>query len=1591
MKDKVPKFTNKDEYATYKTKVDIWREITDVPEAKMAGTLMMELKEKPLEVAFTCDRTKLKTEKGKHADGTTVVVGVDHLLEVLDKMYISKEVLVQKYDEFKVILRKSDQGLDEFIQIFERKKDDLANDGLTIPDLILASELLRSANLPPGDEKLARVTCPEMSFKEVKESLLRFNQYPGTKEKALPIKVIKREFEETVNIVNKDEDVVLEDENEILYNNSGYRRGGNMNSSRGGYYSRGGHNNYRGGRNAGGNPGNDKNWCFGCGSMGHWVNDCPEMMKLPYYSYPRDLNVRPDQGQYNGYNNNQYRLRYNNQGYNQSRPNFQPRGRAQYQPRQQQYQSGNQGPYPTYMTSMVPAVDDSQWHYEYDDGQCNIEDPYRPIFFVNDIDREEEDIFLVGETIGHALLDTGASMTVCGENWYDRFIESIDEKEKSLVQENESEVVFKFGAGKLKAKKFALIPVTVFERDIMLQVHVVNSDIPLLISLKTMKNMGINLDCQSDVVTVRGKEFNVKMTTGGHYSIPINRVNEVDAESLKSIFIAEKMDSKKIADKLHRRFAHARSHRVIKLLKSAEYENSEEIEKELIEIDKTCQFCKKYKRAHPLPKVSLPLADSFNQLVAVDLKMIGDTWVLHCIDYVSRFSNAVIVENKTTEEITEKFLKIWISLFGTPELLYSDNGGEFVSDLVETLCTAFDITQATTPSESPFGNGVCERHNSLIGEMTVKLEEETGNNLEVCLMWALQAKNSLVNVNGFSPYQFVFGKNPYLPGVLTSRLPAMDDTNGSAIVAKHLNCMYKAREAFVQAECSARIKRALQGKIYQGTHQRFLTGDMIYYKREKSKGWLGPAKVLIQDGTKILIKSGGLIRRIHPCKCVLAEEAEKQMASNVDDITHNQVSRVSAVSQKDNEESDSSDSEDDEYIYRERDQTPEQSNNEVIDVELEEINGAMNEKGSPTGDDFRQGEVSEMEVEKDEDNSTSKNGNGMVESIQSDPSKIRKGDKIYIREVNAETWKEGTIESRAGKAKGANKDWWNVKVKNEGTTNFDFSGSSIDWFMKKAVDDSSINLGSILFAETIAHEIMVLNDCKSDEYLPAKSDEVKKWEKYDVFEKVNRREYPTEDVLSCRWVGSEVNDNGEVRYKARLVIRGYEEFNPPEADSPTASKSIMRLFLTLACTYQWKLEMLDVRAAFLQSKPIERLVLVRPPKEFRKNDEEVWRLKKAAYGLNDAARNWYNTIKKKLLELGCTMLKLDSSAYLFHDENGKLAGLVIVHVDDILLGGNEQFRTQVLEGLIKAFHMGTRNSSDEFKYIGWDIRQRPGGIEVNQHDYTDMISPLNFPKQSLKSIDPKTELNEKEKLAYQKLLGQLQWVTSQTRPDIRFRVLECSTKANKPCMEDVVRINKAVKKLKATLYNIKFCKFEGDLSDAKILVFGDASLHNLPDGVSSTLGYIVFLAVGYQLAPITWGSRKIQRIAKFIINAEFMALSKAVEESLVIRETMKEILGKNMDVLAYTDCQSLRDNIHSGKNVQDKQLRVEVAALRQRVEEYKEVRRVKWIKGTHQLADPLTKTPTAGTTGELIEVLRTGISHIDQDAEKDVRDTAGDR
>ena len=59
-----------------------------------------------------------------------------------------------------------------------------------------------------------------------------------------------------------------------------------------------------------------------------------------------------------------------------------------------------------------------------------------------------------------------------------------------------------------------------------------------------------------------------------------------------------------------------------------------------------------------------------------------------------------------------------------------------------------------------FSNGIVEHLNSILGESTKKIHEDVKCEADVALAWAVSAKNSLSNVNGFSPNQLVFSFSP---------------------------------------------------------------------------------------------------------------------------------------------------------------------------------------------------------------------------------------------------------------------------------------------------------------------------------------------------------------------------------------------------------------------------------------------------------------------------------------------------------------------------------------------------------------------------------------------------------------------------------------------------------------------------------------------------------------------------------------------------------------------------------------------------------------------------------------------------------------
>ena len=134
----------------------------------------------------------------------------------------------------------------------------------------------------------------------------------------------------------------------------------------------------------------------------------------------------------------------------------------------------------------------------------------------------------------------------------------------------------------------------------------------------------------------------------------------------------------------------------------------------------------------------------------MDLKFFGSLMVLHIIDHFTRYSAACVIPSKRRDIIIANVLKIWVSIFGTPLQLLCDMGLEFNNEDYREMGEKLNTTVKSTAAESPWSNGVNERHNVILGEMVKKTLEDSKCSLQVAVAWAVSAKNSLANVNGYS-------------------------------------------------------------------------------------------------------------------------------------------------------------------------------------------------------------------------------------------------------------------------------------------------------------------------------------------------------------------------------------------------------------------------------------------------------------------------------------------------------------------------------------------------------------------------------------------------------------------------------------------------------------------------------------------------------------------------------------------------------------------------------------------------------------------------------------------------------------------------
>ena len=103
-------------------------------------------------------------------------------------------------------------------------------------------------------------------------------------------------------------------------------------------------------------------------------------------------------------------------------------------------------------------------------------------------------------------------------------------------------------------------------------------------------------------------------------------------------------------------------------------------------------------------------------------------------------------------------------MFGVPAKLLSDQGANFMSALVEELCSAFGIQKCRTTTYHVQCNGQVERFHQTLFRMIGKLATDKKAQWEQHLPELLQAYNSTRSaVMGCSPHYLIFGRQPRLP------------------------------------------------------------------------------------------------------------------------------------------------------------------------------------------------------------------------------------------------------------------------------------------------------------------------------------------------------------------------------------------------------------------------------------------------------------------------------------------------------------------------------------------------------------------------------------------------------------------------------------------------------------------------------------------------------------------------------------------------------------------------------------------------------------------------------------------------------------
>ena len=456
-------------------------------------------------------------------------------------------------------------------------------------------------------------------------------------------------------------------------------------------------------------------------------------------------------------------------------------------------------------------------------------------------------------------------------------------------------------------------------------------------------------------------------------------------------------------------------------------------------------------------------------------------------------------------------------------------------------------------------------------------------------------------------------------------------------------------------------------------------------------------------------------------------------------------------------------------------------------------------------------------------------------------------------------------------------------------------------------------------------------------------------------------------------------DSKTYKVKSRWCLQGHLD---PDLDtkaqtgalqSPTLSQPSRVLLMQLLASYGWDLELGDIKGAFLEAGPLEpqyRPLYAKIPQGGIPTipHDAVIEVLGNIYGQNDAPSAWYRTFDLEASKAGWLRSKLDPCLYTIRAD-GKLAGIMGVHVDDTAVGGEGPVFQKAISQLKERFpYRKWRVGEGEF--CGSYYHQNPKSKEItmSQKQFAENLRVASIPKNA--TSDQKLDASQVRIL--RGINGSLNWIATQSRPDIAVQTSLSQQCFPNPTIGDLREANNAIRRAKQ--HRDLVVRFQ-PISPHRLTLccHSDAAWANV--GVHTQAGFIVAFVdkklhegLASPWVPAVWRSYRLPRAVSSTLGGEAQAMATASGTaewlSLLMSDVMdgpinpheaRQLLCRRSPILA-TDCKSLYDHLVSPSaptSIEDRRTSIDVVIIRESMKISNG--QVRWLPTDRMIADGLTK------------------------------------